>query len=315
MPGYPNLFTLYGPNTNGVTSIIYVLEAQTEFVRRLLDELSGAGSQAVEVKPDVHDAYNVEIQEHMTARCGRPTATTTSATPTARWSRSSPTAGRRSQTDREGPPEDSSGRLRRPPASTETRSSMRGVHHTAIVTSDVDRSRRFWCEGLGFAEMMDHTFAGDWPTLFGAETDTLLRSSSATPRLRTPASSSWSCSKAPAPRAAAGGPRLGFFLVSLERDVERTLATLAELGFADDVVAFHARTRRQVVAMAVLTAPDGVRVELIGRRVTTVVTGGASGIGAAVVIRLRRPGTTSSHGTPSGDIACNVSDPDSVRAR
>ena len=31
VPGYPNLFTLYGPNTNGVTSIIYILEAQAEF--------------------------------------------------------------------------------------------------------------------------------------------------------------------------------------------------------------------------------------------------------------------------------------------
>ena len=50
---------------------------------------------------------------------------------------------------------------------------MPGIHHTAIVTFDVDRSRRFWCEGLGFAELMDHTFTGDWPTLFGAETDTL----------------------------------------------------------------------------------------------------------------------------------------------
>ena len=30
MPGYPNLFTLYGPNTNGVTSIIYILEAQAD---------------------------------------------------------------------------------------------------------------------------------------------------------------------------------------------------------------------------------------------------------------------------------------------
>ena len=39
VPGYPNLFTLYGPNTNGVTSIIYILEAQAEFVRRLLDDM------------------------------------------------------------------------------------------------------------------------------------------------------------------------------------------------------------------------------------------------------------------------------------
>ena len=43
VPGYPNLFTLYGPNTNGVTSIIYILEAQAEFVRRTLDRMAAAG--------------------------------------------------------------------------------------------------------------------------------------------------------------------------------------------------------------------------------------------------------------------------------
>ena len=40
VPGYPNLFTLYGPNTNQTTSMIYILEAQAEFVRRLLDTMS-----------------------------------------------------------------------------------------------------------------------------------------------------------------------------------------------------------------------------------------------------------------------------------
>ena len=50
IPGYPNLFTLYGPNTNGVTSMIYILEAQAEFVRRLLDEMTPRGIAAVDIK-------------------------------------------------------------------------------------------------------------------------------------------------------------------------------------------------------------------------------------------------------------------------
>ena len=62
VPGYPNLFTLYGPNTNGVTSIIYILEAQSEFVRRVLDEMGHRRFRAVEIKRQVHDAYNAEIQ-------------------------------------------------------------------------------------------------------------------------------------------------------------------------------------------------------------------------------------------------------------
>ncbi len=66
VPGYPNLFTLYGPNTNGVTSIIYILEAQCEFVRRVLDEMGHRRLQAVDIKRPIHDAYNAEIQDAMT---------------------------------------------------------------------------------------------------------------------------------------------------------------------------------------------------------------------------------------------------------
>ena len=65
VPGYPNLFTLYGPNTNGVTSIIYILEAQAEFVRRILDDMAAAGARAVDIKREVHDTYNAEIQQAM----------------------------------------------------------------------------------------------------------------------------------------------------------------------------------------------------------------------------------------------------------
>jgi cyclohexanone monooxygenase len=65
VPGYPNLFTLYGPNTNGVTSIIYILEAQAEFVRRTLDEMAEAGVAAVDIRRGIHDAYNAEIQQAM----------------------------------------------------------------------------------------------------------------------------------------------------------------------------------------------------------------------------------------------------------
>ncbi len=65
VPGYPNLFTLYGPNTNGVTSMIYVLEAQAQFVRRMLDEMSRRGIRTLDVRRDVHDAFNAEIQEAM----------------------------------------------------------------------------------------------------------------------------------------------------------------------------------------------------------------------------------------------------------
>ncbi|WP_232080399.1 flavin-containing monooxygenase [Mycobacterium branderi] len=68
VPGYPNLFTLYGPNTNGVTSIIYILEAQAEFARRVLDEMVYRNIRTVEVKRSVHDAYNREIQDALAGK-------------------------------------------------------------------------------------------------------------------------------------------------------------------------------------------------------------------------------------------------------
>ena len=34
VPGFPNFFMLYGPNTNGVTSIVFMIEAQVHFIMR-----------------------------------------------------------------------------------------------------------------------------------------------------------------------------------------------------------------------------------------------------------------------------------------
>lgn len=143
---------------------------------------------------------------------------------------------------------------------------MPGIHHTAIVTADVDRARRFWCEGLGLTELMDHTFRGDWPTLFGAATDELrsvFLGDPATPGTGIVELVVLANAHAAAP--AAQGPRHGFFLVSLERDVEPTLAALADLGFCEGVRRISMPAPGgAMVAMAVITAPDGVVVELIG---------------------------------------------------
>ena len=143
---------------------------------------------------------------------------------------------------------------------------MPGIHHAAICTADVERSTEFWREGLGFTELFDHVFTGDWPELFGAKTDKLRSIFLGDPQ--TPDTGIVELvvlEGATDAEVASVPPRHGFFLLSLQRDVEQTLSTLAALGFADGV-------RRIVVAapggkrvpMAVITAPDGVLVELIG---------------------------------------------------
>ena len=143
---------------------------------------------------------------------------------------------------------------------------MIGIHHTAIVTADVERSIRFWCDGLGFAELFDHTFTGDWPTLFGATTDRLrsvfLGDPSAPDTGIVELVQFEDAVAGPPPSSSAA---FGFFLLSLQRDVDVTLAGLAELGFDDGVRRIEMPAPGgKVVVMAVVTAPDGVRVELIG---------------------------------------------------
>jgi cation diffusion facilitator CzcD-associated flavoprotein CzcO len=63
--GYPNFFTLYGPNTNGVNSIIYIHEVQTTFIRHMLDVMGRRGARSIEVTPDAHQRYNDELQAAM----------------------------------------------------------------------------------------------------------------------------------------------------------------------------------------------------------------------------------------------------------
>jgi cation diffusion facilitator CzcD-associated flavoprotein CzcO len=63
--GFPNLFMLYGPNTNGGNSIILMLEFQIEYMLRLIDETDRAGVDWVDVRREVMDEYNARLQEEL----------------------------------------------------------------------------------------------------------------------------------------------------------------------------------------------------------------------------------------------------------
>ena len=143
---------------------------------------------------------------------------------------------------------------------------MPGIHHTAIVTADVEASMRFWRDGLGFTELFDYTFTGDWPTLFGAATDQLRSIFLGDPALADTGIVELVVLDGAQPSpSASDAPAYGFFLLSLQRDVDATLTALADLGFDNGVrrIEMPAPGGKKV-AMAVITAPDGVRVELIG---------------------------------------------------
>jgi cyclohexanone monooxygenase len=63
--GYPNLFLLYGPNTNGVNSIIFMHEAQTNYVMSALRTMKRRRVRALDVRPRAMRRYNRKIQAAM----------------------------------------------------------------------------------------------------------------------------------------------------------------------------------------------------------------------------------------------------------
>jgi cation diffusion facilitator CzcD-associated flavoprotein CzcO len=64
--GFPNLFLFYGPNTNlGHSSIVYILESQMTYVLSALEAMDDRGAACVEVRPQVQDVFNEEMQERL----------------------------------------------------------------------------------------------------------------------------------------------------------------------------------------------------------------------------------------------------------
>jgi 4-hydroxyacetophenone monooxygenase len=63
VPAFPNLFLMYGPNTNIVVngSIIFFAECQMRYILGCLRLLGEHDAQAMEVRPELHDGFNAEI--------------------------------------------------------------------------------------------------------------------------------------------------------------------------------------------------------------------------------------------------------------
>jgi hypothetical protein len=62
--GYPNLFLLLGPNTGlGHNSIIFIIEAQVNYVLRCIRSMKAQGQTAIEVTPRAQTSYNQEVQK------------------------------------------------------------------------------------------------------------------------------------------------------------------------------------------------------------------------------------------------------------
>ena len=65
IPEFPNLFVMYGPNTNIVIngSIIYFSECEAHYVTESLRLLAEQGKRSLEVRAEVHDRFNEAVDE------------------------------------------------------------------------------------------------------------------------------------------------------------------------------------------------------------------------------------------------------------
>jgi cation diffusion facilitator CzcD-associated flavoprotein CzcO len=64
--GFPNLFMLYGPNTNlGVGSVLAIHESQSRYILDLVERLRRNGARYVDVRPEVQREFNAELQKRL----------------------------------------------------------------------------------------------------------------------------------------------------------------------------------------------------------------------------------------------------------
>ena len=65
VPGFPNFFMLYGPNTNLVIngSILIMVECQVRYVVEAIGRLLRAGHRTMSCRRDVHERYGREMEE------------------------------------------------------------------------------------------------------------------------------------------------------------------------------------------------------------------------------------------------------------
>jgi glyoxylase I family protein len=142
--------------------------------------------------------------------------------------------------------------------------SAQRVHHCAIVVSDIEEGLRFWRDGLGLRPLMDQTFDGDWPALFGAPSERLRSIFLGDPGH--PDAGLVELVRFDGPVGEGQGPRpvpsTGFLLLSFYVDLDATAQRLEAAGFPlANAIAVDGRAGK--TRMATVHAPDGMLVELI----------------------------------------------------
>lgn len=62
--GYPNLFIINGPNTGlGHNSVVYIIEAQVDYILGALDRIEAQNVEVIEAKQDAEEAYMTRLDD------------------------------------------------------------------------------------------------------------------------------------------------------------------------------------------------------------------------------------------------------------
>jgi hypothetical protein len=66
VPGFPDLFWVIGPNTGlGHNSMVFMIEAQLNYLLGALEAMNRRGATQVEVRDDAHAAHNRHLQSRL----------------------------------------------------------------------------------------------------------------------------------------------------------------------------------------------------------------------------------------------------------
>ena len=67
VPNFPNMFLLYGPNTNlNHNSILIMIELQQNYIIQALKKMDSANIQAIVINDDIYQSFNNKLQEDLT---------------------------------------------------------------------------------------------------------------------------------------------------------------------------------------------------------------------------------------------------------
>ncbi|MCU1642691.1 MAG: putative monooxygenase [Nocardia sp.] len=66
VPGFPNMFLVYGPNTNlGAGSIVSMIEAQARYIRQAVEKLTTATGHVLQVRTAVAERFDAGVQDRL----------------------------------------------------------------------------------------------------------------------------------------------------------------------------------------------------------------------------------------------------------